>query len=62
MGTLIKTPPYMPNFSIYQEGIKHKNYDLEAPKDEIDLFYSKDEFLSQADKELDSISAKRVIS
>jgi late competence protein required for DNA uptake (superfamily II DNA/RNA helicase) len=33
------------------EGIKHKNYDLEAPKDEIDLFYSKDEFLSQADQD-----------
>ncbi len=33
------------------EGIKHKNYDLEASKDEIDLFYSKDEFLSQADQE-----------
>jgi replicative superfamily II helicase len=33
------------------EGIKHKNYDLESPKDEIDLFYSKDEFLSQADQD-----------
>lgn len=33
------------------EGIKHKNYDLQATKDEIDLFYSKDEFLSQADQE-----------
>jgi replicative superfamily II helicase len=32
------------------EGIKHKNYDLQAPKDEIDLFYSNDEFLSQADQ------------
>jgi replicative superfamily II helicase len=32
------------------EGIKHKNYDLQSPKDEIDLFYSKDEFLSQVDK------------
>lgn len=32
------------------EGIKHKNYDLQAPKDEIDLFYSKDEFLSEADQ------------
>lgn len=31
------------------EGIKHKNYDLQSTKDEIDLFYSKDEFLSQAD-------------
>ncbi len=33
------------------EGIKHKNYDLQAPKDEIDLFYSKDEFLSQSDQD-----------
>lgn len=33
------------------EGIKHKNYDLQAPKDEIDLFYSKDEFLSKADQD-----------
>lgn len=33
------------------EGIKHKNYDLQSPKDEIDLFYSKDEFLSQADQD-----------
>lgn len=32
------------------EGIKHKNYDLQAPKDEIDLFYSSDEFLSETDK------------
>ncbi|WP_153800390.1 helicase-related protein [Foetidibacter luteolus] len=32
------------------QGIKHKNYDLQAPKDEIDLFYSNDEFLTQADK------------
>ncbi|MCT3761619.1 helicase-related protein [Elizabethkingia anophelis] len=32
------------------EGIKHKNYDLQAPKDEIDLFYSNDEYLSEADK------------
>lgn len=33
------------------EGIKHKNYDLQATKDEIDLFYSSDEFLSHADKD-----------
>jgi len=32
------------------EGIKHKNYDLQAPKDEIDLFYSNDEYLSESDK------------
>ncbi|MCK9401914.1 MAG: hypothetical protein M0Q26_00805 [Chitinophagaceae bacterium] len=33
------------------EGIKHKNYDLEAPKDEIDLFYTGDEFLKNEDKQ-----------
>jgi hypothetical protein len=31
------------------EILKHKNYDINAPKDEIDLFYSKDEYLSEAD-------------
>lgn len=31
-------------------GIRHKNYDAGSPKDEIDLFYSKDEYLSDADK------------
>lgn len=33
------------------EGIKHKNYDLNAPKDEIDLFYTRDEFLINEDKQ-----------
>jgi hypothetical protein len=32
------------------EGIKHKNYDLEAPKDEIDLYYTDIEYLSENDK------------
>ncbi len=32
------------------EGIKHKNYDLAAPKDEVDLFYTKEAYLSDADK------------
>ena len=32
------------------EGIKHKNYDENAPKDEIDLFYSEDIYLSENDK------------
>lgn len=31
------------------EPLKHKNYDSTAPKDEIDLFYSDDEFLSTTD-------------
>lgn len=33
------------------EGIKHKNYDLSAPKDEIDLFITKDEFLKSEDQQ-----------
>lgn len=33
------------------EGIKHKNYDLESPKDEIDLYYTHDEFLNDSDKQ-----------
>jgi hypothetical protein len=32
------------------EVLKHKNYDLNSPKDEIDLFYSNDEYLSADDK------------
>ena len=32
------------------EGIKHKNYDINSPKDEIDLYYTKDEYLSNPDK------------
>lgn len=32
------------------EVIKHKNYDSNSPKDEVDLFYSKNEYLSDADK------------
>lgn len=31
------------------QGIKHKNYDVNAPKDEIDFFYSADEFLNEKD-------------
>ena len=31
------------------EGIKHKNYDLNAPKDEIDLYYTSNEFLNEED-------------
>ncbi|MCK5592097.1 MAG: DEAD/DEAH box helicase family protein, partial [Candidatus Pacebacteria bacterium] len=31
------------------EEIKHKNYDIESPKDEVDLFYTKDEFLIDED-------------
>jgi hypothetical protein len=32
------------------EGIKHKNFDLSSPKNEIDLYYTDDEFLSDADQ------------
>lgn len=33
------------------EGIKHKNYDKESFKDEIDLFYSGDKFLNDKDRQ-----------
>ncbi len=33
------------------EGIKHKNFDINSPKDEIDLFITKDEFLKTEDRE-----------
>lgn len=42
---------FMTAINAVAEGIKHKNYDLEAPKDEIDLFYTKDEFLKPADRQ-----------
>lgn len=32
------------------EILKHKNFDINAPKDEIDLFYSADQYLSDVDK------------
>ncbi|MBK8296861.1 MAG: helicase [Saprospiraceae bacterium] len=33
------------------EGIKHRNYDLDAQKDEIDLFYTIEEFLKPEDRQ-----------
>lgn len=33
-----------------KEILKHKNYDTDSPKDEIDLFYSNDKYLSDYDK------------
>ncbi|WP_128331275.1 helicase-related protein [Apibacter sp. HY039] len=41
---------FMKAINAEPQGIKHKNYDLQAPKDEIDLFYSNDEYLSETDK------------
>ncbi|WP_439556688.1 helicase-related protein [Dyadobacter sp.] len=32
------------------EGIKHKNFDIQSPKDEIDLFYTEDLYLSDGDR------------
>ncbi len=32
------------------EGIKHKNYDINSPKEEVDLFYTEEEYLSEEDK------------
>ena len=31
------------------ESIKHKNYDINSPKDEIDFFYTNNEFLTSKD-------------
>lgn len=32
------------------EGIKHKNYDLNSPKDEIDLYYTDEQYLTELNK------------
>lgn len=51
---------FMKAINSQAEGIKHKNYDLEAPKDEIDLFYTSDEFLKDGDRErIQSIKEKQ---
>jgi Type III restriction enzyme, res subunit/Helicase conserved C-terminal domain len=41
---------FLDDISAEKESIHHKNYDLESKKDEIDLFYSSDEFLSAEDR------------
>jgi hypothetical protein len=41
---------FMDDINADEESINHKNYDLKSRKDEIDLFYSGDEFLSSDDK------------
>lgn len=43
---------FMDTINSNAEGIKHKNYDETSPKDEIDLFYSDDEYLNDNDKKL----------
>lgn len=42
---------FMKAINMEAEGIKHKNYDLNAPKDEIDLFITRDEFLKSEDQQ-----------
>lgn len=42
---------FMKAINSESEGIKHKNYDLNAPKDEIDLFITNDEFLKNEDQQ-----------
>ncbi|MEA9414339.1 helicase-related protein [Flavobacterium sp. PL02] len=52
---------FMDAINSKSEGIKHKNFDLDAPKDEIDLYYTGDEFLSPADKaKLENIKAEQL--
>jgi hypothetical protein len=41
---------FMQAINSEEEGIKHKNYDLESPKDEIDLYYTHDIYLKDVDK------------
>jgi hypothetical protein len=43
---------FMDTINSNAEGIKHKNYDETSPKDEIDLFYSEDVYLSDNDKKI----------
>lgn len=47
--TLDKT--FLDTITSQPEGIKHKNYDLNTKKEEIDLFYTQDEFLTTDDKQ-----------
>ena len=42
---------FLEDMNAEAESINHKNYDLESRKDEIDLFYSGEEFLTSADKD-----------
>ncbi|MDC8002921.1 helicase-related protein [Aureisphaera galaxeae] len=47
------------------EGIKHKNYDLQSPKEEVDLFYTRQEYLTDSDKtkiiDINQLQAERNI-
>ncbi|MEQ9287709.1 MAG: helicase-related protein [Cyclobacteriaceae bacterium] len=42
---------FMSTLESEPEGIKHKNFDLQSPKDELDLFYTDDSFLNDDDKQ-----------
>lgn len=41
---------FMETINSESEGIKHKNYDINSPKEEIDLFYTDEEYLNEEDK------------
>lgn len=41
---------FMEAINSQPEGIKHKNYDINSPKDEVDLYYTEDEYLNDEDK------------
>lgn len=41
---------FMKAINAEAEGIKHKNYDLNSPKDEVDLYYTNDEYLTDNDR------------
>ena len=51
-GTVIDlSNDFMKVINGHAEILKHKNYDLNAPKDEIDLYYSNNKYLSRWDRD-----------
>lgn len=47
---LILQNDFMSAINAEADGIKHKNYDLNSPKDEIDLYYTPDDYLTPDNK------------
>ena len=52
---------FMKAINAEADGIKHKNYDLNSPKDEVDLYYTDDEYLTDEDRlKVEDISSKQI--
>jgi len=52
---------FMKAINAEAEGIKHKNYDLNSPKDEVDLYYTDDEYLTDEDRlKVEDIRSKQI--